>query len=230
VTRSKGSAKKLKIPWGKALLLMFVAAWMFVLGVLVGRGTAPVHFDIMALQKELASLRQAKVEKERQTVENTMRGEGQKAPLEFYEALKKDGLDTSVKSPPPGETDSGLIASAQATPVVSIPHKSKAPILGKNGKKAVADKSKRTSPQPNKKTSSGPLTIQIASLKDGGEAGRIVANLKKEGYSAYLSKVVIPEKGLWYRVRVGSYKDKEQAAADMERLTKARKEPILLER
>jgi cell division septation protein DedD len=65
-------------------------------------------------------------------------------------------------------------------------------------------------------------------LKDGGEAGRIVANLKNEGYSAYLSRIVLPEKGLWFRVRVGSYVDEKQAASDMERLAKDQKKPILL--
>ena len=31
-------------------LIFFLCAWMFVLGVLVGRGTAPVKFDIAALE------------------------------------------------------------------------------------------------------------------------------------------------------------------------------------
>jgi DedD protein len=143
--------------------------------------------------------------------------------------LKKDGLDTAVRAPPSaGQTASGLISSAQARAVPSIPHKSRASILGKNEKRATAGKPKAVPPQTQKMTSSGPLTIQVASLKDGSEAGRIVAKLKKEGYSAYLSRIVLPEKGLWFRVRVGSYADARQAAADMERLTKAKKKPILL--
>jgi len=36
---------------------------MFILGVLVGRGTAPVQFDTQALQKELATLRDAMMKK-----------------------------------------------------------------------------------------------------------------------------------------------------------------------
>ncbi len=37
-------------------LLFLISGWMFVLGVLVGRGTAPVNFDIQALQKELLGI------------------------------------------------------------------------------------------------------------------------------------------------------------------------------
>ena len=74
----------------------------------------------------------------------------------------------------------------------------------------------------------GKLTIQVASLKDGTAAERIVANLKKEGYPAYLSRIVIPDKGLWFRVRVGRYTDREQATADMDRLTQAQRKPILV--
>ena len=40
-------------------LIFFISAWMFVLGILVGRGTAPVHFDIEVLQKELIALKES---------------------------------------------------------------------------------------------------------------------------------------------------------------------------
>ncbi|MDP7417006.1 MAG: hypothetical protein QF888_03315, partial [Desulfobacterales bacterium] len=38
-------------------VIFFVAAWMFFLGILVGRGTAPVKFNIEKLQKKLAALK-----------------------------------------------------------------------------------------------------------------------------------------------------------------------------
>jgi cell division septation protein DedD len=228
VTKSKGSEKKPKIAWGKALLVLLVAAWMFVLGVMVGRGTAPVHFDIMALQKEVAALRQAAMKKERTAVETAIRGEDQKATLEFYEKLKNDGLDTAVRAPLSGQTASGLISAGPSGDALFIPHKKRASILAKKNKRSAPDKSKAPSRKRAATSSKGPLTIQVASLKNGSEAGRIVAKLKKEGYSAYLSRIVLPEKGLWFRVRVGSYADARQAAADMERLTKAKKKPILL--
>jgi hypothetical protein len=83
VTKSKGSEKKSKIAWGKALLVLFVAAWMFVLGVLVGRGSAPVHFDIMELQKELETLRRAREKRASLLSKMPSGGKAKKVRLNF---------------------------------------------------------------------------------------------------------------------------------------------------
>ena len=56
---------------------------MFVLGVLVGRGTAPVHFDTQALQEELAALRDAMMKKEREAVEKAINKKGTKEAVTF---------------------------------------------------------------------------------------------------------------------------------------------------
>ena len=83
MTKGKATASKRRIAWGRYLLVFFVAAWMFVLGVLVGRGTAPVHFDTQALQEELAALRDAMMKKEREAVEKAIRGKMKKRPWNF---------------------------------------------------------------------------------------------------------------------------------------------------
>ncbi len=231
MTAGKATASKRRIAWGRYLLVFFVAAWMFVLGVLVGRGTAPVHFDTQALQEELAALRDAMMKKEREAVEKAIRGEDEKAPLEFYEALKKDGLDTAVQIPASAVSAAEQSPRAETGESVKPPHKSPTVTMAKKSK--VPDKptlGKAPSSPPAAVETTGKLTIQVASLKDGAAAERIVANLKKEGYPAYLSRIVIADKGLWFRVRVGRYTDREQAAADMNRLTRNQKNPILVER
>ena len=62
---------------------------MFVLGVLVGRGTAPVNFDIQALQNELKQLKASMIKQERRAMESDSAKAGAQAAFEFYEALKK---------------------------------------------------------------------------------------------------------------------------------------------
>ena len=231
MTEGKATASKRRIAWGRYLLVFFVAAWMFVLGVLVGRGTAPVHFDTQALQEELAALRDAMMKKEREAVEKAIRGEDEKAPLEFYEALKKDGLDTAVQIPAPAVSTAEPSPRAETAESVQPPHKSRTVTMAKKSK--VPEKptlGKAPSSPPAAVETTGKLTIQVASMKDGAAAERIVANLKKDGYPAYVSRIVIPDKGLWFRVRVGRYTDREQAAADMKRLTRNQKKPILVER
>jgi len=231
VTKGKATASKRRIAWGRYLLVFFVAAWMFVLGVLVGRGTAPVHFDTQALQEELAALRDAMMKKEREAVEKAIRGEDEKAPLEFYEALKKDGLDTSDQIPVPEVSTAEPSPRAEIAKSVQPPHKSPTVTMAKKSnvpKKRTAVKV--PSPPPTAVETTGTLTIQVASMKDGAAAERIVAKLKKDGYPAYVSRIVIPDKGLWFRVRVGRYKGREQAAADMNRLARNKKNPILVEK
>jgi len=227
VTEGKATALKRRIAWGRYLLVFFVAAWMFVLGVLVGRGTAPVNFDTQALQKELAALRDAMMKKERDAVEKAIRGEDEKAPLEFYEALKKDGLDITVQIPAPEVSTAQPSPQAETVKSEQPPHKSRTAVMAKKSK--VPD-TPTVGTTPAAEETTGNLTIQVASLKDGAAAERIVANLKKDGYPAYLSRIVIPDKGLWFRVRVGRYRDREQATADMDRLTREQRKPILVKK
>ena len=230
MTKAKGTASKRPIAWGRYLLVFFVAAWMFVLGVLVGRGTAPVHFDTQALQKELAELRDAMMQKEREAVEKAMRGEDEQAPLEFYEALKTDKPDTAVRIPPaqalPDETAAPASAPADATP----PHKSRIALKPKQAAAGLKPAPVPADAVQTPAAAAGQLTIQVASMKDGAAAERIVANLKRKGYPSYLSRIVIPDKGVWYRVRVGSYRDRTEAASDMARLTRDQNSPILVEK
>jgi cell division septation protein DedD len=231
VTECKGSVPKRPIAWGRYLLVFFVAAWMFVLGVLVGRGTAPVQFDTQALQKELAALRDAMMKKERDALEKAIRGEDKKAPLEFYEALKKDDPDTTVELPAAQASTDRPSAPVERAEAVTLPHKSRPPLMAKKARLTVNPTVKDAPPAtPAAMTATGNLTIQVASLKDPTAAQRIVANLKKDGYAAYLSRIVIPGKGLWFRVRVGSYKGREQASADMARLARELRNPILVKK
>ena len=108
-------------------------------------------------------------------------------------------------------------------------HKSRSAVMAKRSTVPVEPEARAASTAgPDAAPAPGALTIQVASLKDGAAAERIVANLKKDGYPAYLSRIVIPGKGLWFRVRVGRYRDREQAAADMNRLARNQKKPILV--
>ena len=78
-------------------IIFFVSAWMFVLGVLVGRGTAPVHFDIESLQKELAALKEAVQKKEQLWYKNRSEAVPDKPDLDFYEALKKNKVEARLR-------------------------------------------------------------------------------------------------------------------------------------
>ena len=78
-------------------LIFFISAWMFVLGVLVGRGTAPVHFDIEALQKELIALKESILKQEEEKMKADAALAEKKRELDFYEALKGSKQDEPLK-------------------------------------------------------------------------------------------------------------------------------------
>ena len=199
-------------------LIIFVSAWMFVLGVLVGRDTVPVKFDIEKLQKELVALKEAVIKKEQKLFKIDSDGVRNKTDFGFYEALKetrKDknngGAGTSKKQ----ETKHPAKNETVKVKKRAIPGKSKT--INKDKQKNLAETDKN-------------LTIQVASLKDSKDADEIVARLKKKGYPAYRTSSNIPGKGLWHRVRIGYFKDKSEAGSTLNKLKKEKFKAILVYR
>jgi len=73
---------------------------------------------------------------------------------------------------------------------------------------------------PELAAAAGDYTIQVAAVKKRAEADRIVKDLKAKGYDAY---VFVPDSGDQFgvfRVRVGSFKDKQKADVLAQRLTR----------
>ncbi len=75
--------------------MLFISMWMFVLGILVGRGTAPVPFDIHKLQKELKHLKETTLKKEE--IRFNILSDADKKNFEFHDALKKRTPSKAVK-------------------------------------------------------------------------------------------------------------------------------------
>ena len=188
-------------------LLFFTSAWMFFLGVLVGRGTAPVHFDIEKLQKELAGLKQAAIEKEERRYKISPKATSDANTFDFYQTLK--GKKSNVKL---------------------YPNKSKKRETLDKKKAAKTLQDSRTSASSKKTDTGRILTIQVASLKDPKAADKLVTKLKKKGYAAYKTTVDISGKGTWHRVRIGYFKNRADAKKILNRLRKENRKVILMYR
>ena len=65
-----------------------------------------------------------------------------------------------------------------------------------------------------------PFVIQAYSFQNKTRAEAIVSILKSQGYPAYILMSDLGEKGVWYRVRVGEYKNQKQAQQVLEQLKK----------
>ncbi len=191
-------------------LLFLLSGWMFVLGVLVGRGTAPVNFDIQALQKELLALKESMVKQEKRAMETDSAKTGAKSSFEFYEALKKKEKDEKIK-----------IIEKEALPKTPSKALPASPLTSQKrvSKSEVTQTEKKTLPGV-KPSPSGPLAVQVASTKDAASAEELVKKLTKLGYAGFSTMAEIPNRGTWYRVKVGPYRTKAEAEQMRRVLTK----------
>ena len=210
--KSKNETAPVSTGKGRTLwicLFFFGCGWMFVLGILVGRGTAPVQFDIEKLQKELASLKEAVIKKEELRFKIDPDTVGPKTDMGFYEDLK---TSEQTQKPLPKAAD-----SMKENKNVS--------------NRAGTEESSRNVPVPALSPAAEPekkLTIQVASLRDPDVADRMVAGLKDKRYPAYRAAAEVPGNGIWYRIRIGSFKNRAEAHSTMERLQKDKINAVLL--
>jgi len=205
------------------LIVLFVAAWMFVLGIYVGRKTVPVAFDIDKLQKELAGLKQADIEKQRRHAKIDSDAANGKINFDYYDKLK-DSKNINKRKPAP------VKPKTKPLPEKTIKITKKKVVKTKTAKTSKMPQKEKVIKPERKKKGEKTLTIQTASLKDSNDADRMVAELKKKGYEAYKAMAVVPDKGIWFRVKVGYYENSAEAADTLKRLKKDGLDAFLVNR
>jgi len=225
---SKKQTRKGLILW--IGLTLFFCAWMFVLGILVGREMVPVKFDMEKLQNELAALKEAVIKKELDQYKINSNTDDSKTKMGFYETLKKTGGEAGLKNDTikrPKEPEPKKIASLQKKKM-STSKTVPAPKAKTSDLKKVTQ---NNLPAVEKQDRAGnKFTIQVASLKDSGTADQLVSRLKKGGYPAYRSLGKVPGKGIWYRVRVGYFNSRTEAGPTIKQLKKEKIEGIIVQR
>lgn len=209
-------SRKGKLVW--IGLMVFIAGWMFVLGILVGRGTAPVNLDTGKLEKELAELKAAMMKKEQAKIDAQTSDKGAANPqLGFYEALKKPQNEPLFKAKRPPTP--APMPITKNTGAVSKPKPSPAPA---------------PKPAPESKLKSKPaaakehFTIQVAAVKTAGNAGRLVSRLRQKGFQAYQVRSKVAGQGVWYRVRVGAFESRQDAEKTLRNLKKDKTDGMII--
>lgn len=216
--------------------LFIVSGSMFFLGLLVGRGLSPVRFDKDEVERDLTRLKNTFAIpslKKNQDVHPVP------LELEFFDALKKPGEEVDhdtklvVKAPllppdmippdPPPETEENTpFGSDKKDPMTETsapPVKEVKPVVKVEQKPSDADtESSPKVEKPDKEKKPGLFTIQVASYKQATEADRLVKQLLSKGFPAYRSIGAIAGKGVWYRVRLGSYETRGDAGPMLEAL------------
>ncbi len=197
--------------WGFTL---FVALWMFVLGIIVGRVTTPTDFDINAIEKELARLREVEMEKDREEISNGLATLNDKQ-LDFYNDLR--GADRSHGILP-------LPSEPAHVPEIKRAVPKKTPEPEKKTEKPSeqpADFPDMPLPVPQPGNVEMTVGIQVASFAAQADADRTVSLLKSKGYSGiFVSHEDVPGVGTRYRIKMGYFKNRTDARIVLERLKK----------
>jgi cell division septation protein DedD len=226
-------------------VLVFLSwAGMFVLGLLVGRGTAPIKFDLEKLQsKQTDPAQKEKAENQGATGRDAAVVKD-KTKLGFYERLPEDQKDTAVRQPgkqakddqkskpaiQQKDSDARPKKPAPKVAAKKVQPQKPAPKPKKKEQKEVstADIKKTTTPSAPVGAVDSVYTVQAAAFKNAKVADQLVAKLKQKGFPAYRTVGKIPDKGIWFRIRIGKYNSRAEANQTLNKLKKLGFKPIIV--
>ncbi|MBU1342425.1 MAG: SPOR domain-containing protein [Proteobacteria bacterium] len=215
------------------------------MGIMVGRGTAPVKFDTHKFQKRLETIANEFGEK---------KGTTQKIDLKFYDVLDNPVPEEGV---PPQKKPLEIIPRKEAV-IAAVANElktsKKKQTFIKQGNTTKTDseikdisktkvqksediktqsvdlkKSKASELLSDPKGLKGNYTLQIAAYKDFKDAVTHMAILEKKGFSSY--RVKGEKDGVtWYRIRSGSFETYDAAKKFKEKLKSARINSMIIKR
>jgi cell division septation protein DedD len=201
--------------------IVFFMGWIFVLGILVGRGFLPGANTAIADLKAQVTKLQEMVSRNKRVDQKPPAKDDIDSKLGFYnklESKKEDKRKPFPESPPePPKSEKAV------KPPDTVLDEVKADIAKKESLSKKQDiaksagpekKVKETVPEPAKppEKTLGPFryVIQIASLDERAKAEAMVGKLSERGVEAYLQETVVKGK-TYYRVRCGKFVTKEEA-------------------
>jgi len=158
-----------------------------------------------AADEELAALAAVK-RPQAPTAPPTEKPAEKPAPAAATPAPKPAAAAVAAPKPAPG-------AVAEET----VPTRT-APQASAGLKEAIA----RATQRPTEAAPGGAFTLQLSAFQTREEADRFAGRLRDRGYAPYIVTAEVPNKGTWYRVRMGSFPTKDAATrylADFKRET-----------
>ena len=178
--------------WG--LGLFFLLAWIFVLGILVGRGFLPEGVKNLSDLKAIAKF-QHMVGKKKPSELDVLKKPDKDPKFAFYDELSAKKEEAGEKS---------QISKKKKEDRTNLDKEVKPPEITRKD-----DKAKEIQPAP---TETGRVhTVQLASVEKEIMAIKMVNRLADLGYPVYYLKAVIKGK-TYFRVRCGKFKTKKEAS------------------
>ncbi len=119
----------------------------------------------------------------------------------------RSGRETAiVEAPEPEETG----ANDRETAIVEAPEPEESATSG--GEPAIAE-----APAPKETSATGMWAVQLGAFSDRAKADKLAADLRQQGFAAFLTKVST-DKGQLHRVRIGPQADRAAAEAVAKKL------------
>ena len=233
-----------------------ICGCMFFLGVMVGRNTAPVQFDVEEIEEKLSKLQgisvlnQENAEKPpapEATVADITNIEENIREMSELPIIREDIIDILKEKGQEPE-----IYEQYVPPVLTPKYAKTAPEKPKQTAAKAAPSSQSTadaSPmdtlkvdvlKPEVRATSAPaprhsspavsgvaFAIQIASLKDPEKARSLMNKFREKGYPAFCQSSEI-NTTTWHRVRIGPYPDRAMADKDYNRLKAAGVDALII--
>ena len=180
--------------------LFFLLCWIFVLGVLVGRGFIPETYSVVSALKNKVHRWQGAEGPEESNPPLPSSEESSGDPkLAFYDSLSSKKDEAKRKGGGRGQTRT----ISKAKPKTASKTITKTPAASQKG---VAENVKKK----ENVNQGGRYTIQVASLADRKKAEQLSNDLDKRGHAAYYYAVKVSGQ-TFYRVRCGRFSSKEEA-------------------
>lgn len=189
---------------------LFLLGWIFVLGILVGRGFFPQGVETLSkLRIPIGRLKGVVINKKTSDLDS-IKGLDKNPEFEFYDQLSVKKGEVANKS------RSGAKKAERQTELAKRFETDKRSANKVEAlKKSQSDLNKgggQTKPAGEIKPmgTGGAYTVQVASLDSESKAVKMADQLKSGGYPAYVHKVNVKGK-IYYRVKCGRFEDKKEA-------------------
>jgi cell division septation protein DedD len=199
--------------YGFGLLLAFT--WMFVFGILVGRGIPLVSSEEISVRAHLLRFlglgTQAAKEAESETAENFDSPRDMLGTLDYYLSLTRK----NDAGPPPLRQVTSVPATT-SKPAEVATSKPKAPPSGQPPRSPEEQPSPSQPPVPATEPSppehlSEHFSLLVSSLKEAENAQRLLEQLRAKGYAPRIETVNLSGSSRWNRVLIGFFASREEA-------------------
>jgi cell division septation protein DedD len=215
--------------WLAAFFL--VCGFMFVIGVLVGRSTAPV-FDVDRIENSLAGLQESVLQKKEDFEKTLKECLPRIEEINVFEKLKEKDKTPKVyqqfvppvKTPrygksapltePADETQTAQVSAPMKSVGIPAPAQALEPVEPSNAAPG------KDIPESPKKPPGPEYAIQVAATRDSNKAKNIADRFREKGYPAYCQASNVKGEQ-WFRIRIGPYPDRATVEKDRIRLMKA---------